>query len=142
MMLCPPVSIRAADLLTRDLLSHYSPVVLALLLSGPRAQQVIRAFVLDLQHPLKCEVTDAAAIEAIRWTSAEQLRSCLAHVKHDSKLKKGVLLAPLEPKGNANSFCPRCDCQFTIGSGECPDCPGVALVVFSKQATSDLTVTV
>src|SRR5919205_2523891 len=58
MILCPPVSIRAADILSRNLLADYSPFVLASL-SGE--QQFVRAFVLDLKHPLKHEISDETA---------------------------------------------------------------------------------
>lgn len=135
MMLCPPVAIRAADLLTRDLLSRYSPVVLAPLLAGARAQQFVSAFVRDLQHPLKHDVTDETASEIINWAANEQLTFCLEQIKH-SNLDQEALLAPPRPSGNSSSYCPRCECQFTVSSGECPDCPGLNLVAFSKQSAS------
>jgi hypothetical protein len=140
MILCPPVSIRAADLLTRDLLSGYSPVVLASLLAGSRAQQFVRAFVLDLQHPLKHEVTNEESAEIIRWAAAEQLGFCLEHIKQSSNLEQEVLLAPPQPSENSISYCPRCECQFNVSSGECPDCPGLGLVAFSKHTGNMTTI--
>src|ERR1041385_6609017 len=77
MILCPPVSIRAADVLTRNLLADYSPIVLASLLTGAGEQSFVRAFVLDLQHPLKHEVADEAAEQTMRWAVDEQLKMCL-----------------------------------------------------------------
>ncbi|HXD30773.1 MAG TPA: hypothetical protein VN643_06645 [Pyrinomonadaceae bacterium] len=133
MMLCPPVSIRAADLLTRELLSRYSPVVLASLLAGARAPQFIRSFILDLQHPLKHEVTEDLGVETVRWAASQQLHFSLEHIKHGGGLKRNVLLAPLEAQGTASSHCPRCECQFTVDSGECPDCPGLELAAFSNS---------
>ena len=76
MILCPPVSIRAPDTLTRNLLAEYSPIVLASLLAGSSEQQFVRAFILDLQHPLKHEVSDETAAKTISWTAAEQLNVC------------------------------------------------------------------
>jgi hypothetical protein len=133
MILCPPVAIRAADLLTRDLLSLYSPVVLASLLAGSGAQQFVRAFVLDLQHPCKHEVTNEMSAEIIGWAAADQLDLCLEHIKHSSNLQQEVLLAPPQPSGTSVSYCPRCECQFNVSSGACPDCPGLRLVAFSKH---------
>lgn len=133
MMLCPPVSIRASDLLTRELLSRYSPVVLASLLPGARSHQFIRSFILDLQHPMKHEVADESAVETVKWAAAQQLHFCLQHIRKAGGLKPRELLAPLQAQGNAVTHCPRCECQFTINSGECPDCPGVALVGFSDS---------
>ena len=53
MILCPPVSIRAADILTKNLLADYSPIVLASVLPGASEQQFVRSVILDLQHPLR-----------------------------------------------------------------------------------------
>ena len=130
MILCPPVSIRAPDILTRNLLAEYSPIVLANLLADSREQQFIRAFILDLQHPLKHEVSDEVAAKTISWTAAEHLNVCLEQVKAGRYLKPEELLAPKQREGNSISYCPRCRCQFIVNAVECPDCPGVALVDF------------
>jgi hypothetical protein len=131
MILCPPAAIRAADLLTRDLLSNYNPIVVAHLLAGTQAQRFIRSFILDLQHPLKHESSNETAAEIIEWSVADQLRQCVAYVEHKKSLKG--LLAPLKATGDFNSYCPRCECKFTLGERECPDCPGVGLVVVSEN---------
>ncbi len=133
MVLCPPVAIRATDLLTRNLLSEYSPVVVAGLLSGSAAQEFVRAFILDLQHPLKHEVSDEAAAETITWAAAEQLRHCLEYMNRTGNSKPEVFLAPYRPVGNSISYCPRCGCQFVVSAGSCPDCPGVGLLTFAER---------
>ena len=133
MVLCPPVSIRATDLLTRHLLSEYSPAVVAALLSGYAAQEFVRAFILDLQHPLKHEVSDEASAGIVAWAAAEQLRHCLEHINRLGDSKPEDLLAPHQPVGNSISYCPRCGCQFVVSSGVCPDCPGVGLLAFPQR---------
>jgi uncharacterized protein (DUF697 family) len=130
MILCPPVSIRAADTVTRNLLSEYSPIVLATVLAGSSEQQFVRAFILDLKHPLKHEVSDESAAKTITWTANEQLSVCLEQVKTGRYLKEEELLAPAQREENSISYCPRCRCQFVVSAGECPDCPGVRLVAF------------
>ena len=130
MILCPPVSMRAADILTRHLLSDYSPIVVASVLPGTKEQQFVRAFVLDLQHPLKHEVTEAKAVETIAWATAEQLKASLAHVERTGDAS---LLGPIEREGDSIAYCPRCGIQFVVSEGECPDCPGVELVGFEDQ---------
>jgi len=122
MILCPPVSMRAADVLTRNLLADYSPVVLASL-SGE--QQFVRAFVLDLQHPLKHEISDETAEKTMRWAVDEQLNICL-----EQHLKPEDLKAPAVRERDSISYCPRCRCQYVVSETDCPDCPGVALVGF------------
>ena len=130
MILCPPVSIRAADILTKNLLADYSPIVLASVLPGSGEQQFVRSVILDLKHPLKHELVDETAQHTITWTAREQLNVCLDQVKNGRYLKPEELLAPMQREGNSISYCPRCRCQFVLSEGECPDCPGVALVDF------------
>jgi hypothetical protein len=130
MILCPPVSIRAPDLLTRNLLSAYSPLVLAELLTESREQQFRRAFVLDLRHPLGHDVADDSAEQTIRWTAEEQLSVCLEQINSGRYLKPEELEAPSQREEKSVSYCPRCRCQFVVSDGECPDCPGVGLVIF------------
>jgi hypothetical protein len=124
MILCPPVSIRAADILSRNLLADYSPVVLASVLAKSDAQQFVRAIILDLQHPLKHEVSDETAAQTMHWAVAEQLKSCLSYLQPED------LLAPSVREKDSISYCPRCRCQYVISATDCPDCPGVALVAF------------
>ena len=130
MILCPPVSMRAADILTRHLLSDYSPIVVASVLPGTKEQPFVRAFVLDLQHPLKHEVTEAKAVETIAWATAEQLKASIALVE---RAGDASLLGPIEREGDSIAYCPRCGIQFVVSEGECPDCPGVELVGFADQ---------
>jgi len=130
MILCPPVSIRAADILTRNLLAEYSPIILANVLPGSGEPQFVRAIILDLKYPLKHEVVDELAEQTIEWTAKEQLNVCLDQVKKGRYLKSEELLAPTQREENSIGYCPRCRCQFVVREGECPDCPGVALVEF------------
>jgi hypothetical protein len=130
MILCPPVSIRAADILTKNLLAEYSPIVLASVLPRTNEQQFVRSVILDLKHPLKHEVLDERAQQTVAWTANEQLNVCLDHVKKGRYLKPEELLAPTQREGNSVAYCPRCRCQFVVSEVECPDCPGIELVEF------------
>lgn len=96
-----------------------------------------RRFILDLQHPLKHEVSDDAA-EIVTWAASEQLQRSLAHVKRSGYAMPEELLAPPEPDEDSNSYCPRCGCQFVVSSGGCPDCPGVDLVAFPKSIEAEM----
>ena len=125
MILCPPVSIRAADVLSRNLLADYSPVVLAKLLAASGEQQFVRAFVLDLRHPLRHEISDETAEKTMHWAVEEQLNICLQQL-----LKPEDLEAPAVREKDSISYCPRCRCQYVVSETDCPDCPGVALVAF------------
>jgi len=136
MIVCPPVSLRAADVLTRNLLAEFSPIVVANVLAsaGHKTNQFARDFLLDLHHPLKHEVIDEKAEETIDWMNAAQLKACREHVQRDCKLTVDSLLQAAEREGDSASYCPRCGVQFVTGAGdECPDCPGVGLVAFSDN---------
>ena len=124
MILCPPVSIRAADILTKNLLAQYSPIVLASVLPGSGEQQFVRSVILDLKHPLRHEVSEPEAEKTIEWTAGEQLNACLHYLKPEE------LLAPPQREENSIAYCPRCRCQYVVSDGECPDCPGVELEKF------------
>ena len=113
------------------MLAEYSPIVLADLLTGNHQRQFVRAFVLDLQYPLKHEVLDETAKGIINWTAGEQLSAGLEYVK--KRYATADLLAPAPREGNSISYCPRCNCQFLVHSVDCPDCPGVELVAFSDH---------
>lgn len=124
MTLCPPVAIRAADVLTKNLLADFSPIVLARVLHATGEAEFVRSVVLDLKHPIKHELSDANAVEALTWTTKEQLSVSERYVKPEE------LLAPLQREENSRSYCPRCLCQFVVADDECSDCPGVKLVSF------------
>ncbi|HKE60130.1 MAG TPA: hypothetical protein VKB46_25640 [Pyrinomonadaceae bacterium] len=132
MILCPPVAIRAVDELSRNLLSHYNPVVLADMLTGEAAGSFVRSYILDLQHPLRHEITDETSVQIMNWATAEQLRLCLEFVDRSQHTKADELLARPEKQRESASYCPRCSCQFVLHAGACPDCPGVGLVAFSE----------
>src|SRR4029453_12186900 len=94
MILCPPVSIRATDILSRDLLSGYNPVAVATLLRAAAAERFVSAFILDLKYPLKHEASDATAAEIMSWAAAEQLKSCLQHIEWSGYSTVEELFAP------------------------------------------------
>jgi hypothetical protein len=119
MILCPPVAIRAADILTKNLLAEFSPIVLADVLTDSGERQFVRSVILDLKYPLGHELSDASAVETITWAAKEQLKVCESSV-----------LAPTQREESSISYCPRCECQFVVAVVECPDCPGVRVLEF------------
>jgi hypothetical protein len=138
MVLCPPASIRASDLLTKNLLSEYSPVVLAALAPGPASTEFVRALILDLQHPLAHEAPDKTSSEIISWEAATHLNLCLQHLIRCGFSRPEVLLAPPTQDRDSTSYCPRCRGQFLVRSDWCPDCPGVRLLAFPSTGETDI----
>jgi hypothetical protein len=134
MILCPPIAIRANDLLSKNLLSQFSPIVVADLLPGTSAQPFVRSFLLDLQHPVKHEVVDSDSIVIMKWAAAEQLKHSLEYINRSGYPKAEILLARPDKSDESTFYCPRCQCQFVGASDSCPDCPGVELLSFATQA--------
>ncbi len=130
MLLCPPVSIRAVDLLTANSAANLSPIVVADLLSGSDAKQFVRLFILDLKYCLGHELSDHFPIEIAKWYARQQLKHCLEYIDNTGNFSSVVLFAPPPNDGSSTAYCPRCESQFITGSGECPDCPGVKLLVY------------
>ncbi len=129
MLLCPPLAIRAVDLLSRGLLATWHPgAVCARLLKGSAAEEALRRFLLDLSHPLASGPQPTQALEAESWFRARlqvEFHATLRRLGFDP----GRLTAPrLSGDKEALSFCPRCQGEYLLPEGECSDCPGVGLL--------------
>lgn len=131
MVLCPPVAIRAADLLSLESLSVFSPAILAAVLLEPVAADFLRPVIRDLQNPLRHEQTDPDTLSIASWYAALQRDAITNLLKSEALPPFDNFLLPPECDGSSTTYCPRCACQFTVLSGECPDCPGVILQSFS-----------
>ncbi|HEY3103086.1 MAG TPA: hypothetical protein VGJ69_05810 [Pyrinomonadaceae bacterium] len=136
MMLCPPAAIRSADLITRNALSRYSPIVLADVFKGESSRAFAQKYILDLQHPLAYSAPDATSTEIIEWAAKTQLKLCLEYLKHSDSLRAEDFLAAPQRRDDAVSYCPRCGEQFSAKVGACPDCPGVELASFAFVSES------
>lgn len=137
MILWPPMSIRAADLLNANLVSKFNPIIVAHLLSGFDTEQFIRMFILDLRYPLRHDLSDQLPIEITTWYVIQQLSCSLEYVNKTENLNQFVLFTPPPNDGSSISYCPRCGCQVNTSSGECPDCPGVELHAYPKSETTE-----
>jgi hypothetical protein len=127
MILCPPAAIRAADLLSRDLLSPFSPILIASMLPSQDAEKFIRTFINDLRHPIENQIAVNLSAEIADWSNRHYLEHCISFVEAN-KLLRSRVNARLVVDNDCNSYCPRCENQYRITSGVCPDCPGVPLV--------------
>lgn len=129
MIMCPPVAIRANDIITSKGLSDFDSIAIAkILLKKDDFLFFAQRRLLDLKYPIRHECEDEFAVEIIAWHNSTLLNvyyECL-----DAMTKKEIDLSP-KPKlieKQSNSYCPRCLLQFQIDSGECCNCDGVELV--------------
>lgn len=136
MVLCPPTAIRAVDLLTLNAMSRFHPVLLASLLLGPDSLTFAHAVIADLKYPICHDLDDPRALSIVSWYAAYELEACTKLLGEQYSTNLADLLAPPAWDGISSVYCPRCSSQLTTQSGECPDCPGVALVPFPVTQTS------
>ena len=140
MILCPPTAIRAVDLMTLKGMSQYHPLLLAgLFLGSDSFLTFARTVITDLKHPLRHEIMDSRAFAIISWHRTNELDACMKFLSKEYSITFYELLAPPSWDGVSSRYCPRCSCQFTTQSGECPDCPGVELLPFSHAQTLERT---
>ena len=131
MVLCPPLAIRANDVLTSRLLTAHHPLaVVSLLCEGDDFQRFAKYVLLDLRHPLAMEPMDDRASATEQW-----YRKTLQRLAEEFVAERGLnlidlLKAPARKEASSGSFCPRCEEEYTVPEGECADCPGVHLIAF------------
>lgn len=139
MVLCPPTAIRAVDLLTLNSMSRFHPVLIASILLGPDILTFAHAVIADLKYPIYHDLDDPLALSIVSWYAAYELETCTKFLEEEYSTTLAELLAPPSWDGLSSVYCPRCSSQFTTQLGECPDCPGVALVPFPDTQTSGET---
>lgn len=125
MVLCPPVAIRAGDLLSLESLSCFHPILIGSLVLSAEVAQFYRPLIRDIQHPLKNNRTETQARSIVSWYSTVERDVVERFLKLECSTTFDDFLAPPLWDEISMSYCPRCSCQFSLLSGECPDCPGV-----------------
>jgi hypothetical protein len=131
MVLCPPVAIRAGDILSIEAMSRFHPVVLGNLLLGADASDFFRTLIRDLQYPLRHDHADAQCLSIVAWFVTTERNAIADFLKTECSTTFDALLIPPVWDGISTAYCPRCLCQFMVSAGECPDCPGVTMLPMS-----------
>jgi len=126
MLLCPPVSVRARDLITAYLMNTTNPLVLAhLLFTDERFKGFAERTLRNLKYsPVGC-VTDVRCRAVCEWQNQILFEIALEYLGHRTGIQKEFLRAPERDDPGNVAYCPRCLCQFIAEEGDCPDCPGV-----------------
>lgn len=137
MIVCPPVAIRACDLLTTYLLAQYSPFTLAsLFLSSDRRQHFCGNVLRDLIHPISGNLTDPRPALISAWQNSTIVNMASRHLPDVALCLERIRHEPQREAPDCGSYCPRCLGQFHQQDGYCPDCTGVTLIPFSDATTS------
>jgi hypothetical protein len=134
MILCPPVAIRALDVVANTSLSVFNPLNVANVLLGKNKYSVFaKEFMLDLRYPIQPNHLNDEGLSIMLWHNNTLFDLCRSYLDDVAKLSIDLFSPPIETDENSKSYCPRCLSQFTEELGECPDCLGVKLALFSKS---------
>ena len=128
MVLCPPVAIRAGDILALESIAEFHPIVIGHLLLGPKAVEFYRPLIRDMHFPLRHEHKCEQGYSIVAWQSNAERDAIEKFLKTECALTINDLLLPPQWDGVSKTYCPRCLCQLMVNSGECPDCQGVSLL--------------
>lgn len=133
MILCPPVAIRALDVVANPLLGSFNPLNVAnVLLDKIKYSVFAKEFMLDLKYPIQPNHLSDDGILIMMWHNNTLFNLCKSYLDDVAKLNIDLFSPPIQTDEHSKSYCPRCLGQFTKESGECPDCFGVKLALFPK----------
>jgi hypothetical protein len=132
MVLCPPASIRACDLVTESLLADHHPLVIAhLLVDRERSRALAAKTLRSLRFPI-VPGGEAGYAGPVAWQNNILLQKVEAFLEGIG-LPAAELLSPPAPHApDVKAYCPRCLEQFMEVRGECSDCAGVMRAPFAK----------
>jgi hypothetical protein len=132
---CPPLALRAADLVTLHALSAFHPLVLAHLLQVPAARSVAATFLRDLRHPLRHDLT-GPGLEIAEWHARIEAEEAGHYLKSQGLLDLAAVFVEPAPQETCTKYCPRCLAQLRTEAIHCPDCAGVTLRPLTAEAST------
>jgi hypothetical protein len=139
-LLSPATSVRAHDALARPLLETFHPLAVARVLLAPaQFQKFARRILLELRHPCLpiCPTTEAGP-QAVESQARAALQAAVEQFLKEHRVDPADLIRPPAPTdATCQSFCPRCDTQFTTATGLCTDCGGLPLINFSTSTNEN-----
>jgi hypothetical protein len=131
--LAPATAMRAHDIAARPLLENFHPLAVAQQVFAPEQfRHFARRRLLDLRHPARPISPNpqpaAMATELFfRRTYLETIETWLTA----NKIAPAELYQPpARTDKSCQTYCPRCEAQFTTNSGACADCGGIPLHAF------------
>jgi hypothetical protein len=137
MVLCPPLAIRAADLLSLEAISCFHPILVGTLLLGNDTPVFHHSLIRDLQYPLQHNHTDPQTLSIVSWYSAVERDAVTNFLKLECSTTFDDFFTPPLWDEFSTVYCPRCSCQFAGSVGDCPDCPGVGTLPISETKQTE-----
>lgn len=137
-LVSPASAMRSADLLGRDTFVLTHPLALAARIcrSSATVKALAKRVWIDYRYPLPptAPLPCKAAKDVLEWYRIE-LGVILSELVESLELDPAELLLPPTAADNgAVTYCPRCERQFVLKSGQCEDCGGMELRSFAEKA--------
>lgn len=131
-LVSPWQSSRAVDLLADPLLEEFHPLVAAkLLLKKEPFLNFVRHWILEVRYPDLVHPEKNGLFPLRRSTAGGEEKELIQWFK-GLELDPAKSLDPLAPSHPSHqSYCPRCEVEYSIPTGTCHDC-GQALVPFDR----------
>jgi hypothetical protein len=137
MILCPPVSVRAVDLVMHGSHQKHSCLTMTCLLLPVASGEVfVTRFIRDLRFPINVSSMNEATANVCKWQNAAIERLAEIHLPFVAQCIVKLNKLPVQISADRLSFCPRCLSQFSVENVDCPDCPSISLVSFQLQSQS------
>lgn len=136
MSLCPPIAMRAVDIISRDLLDLFHPMAIVTFLCPEKtAQDFIRKVISDLRYPLRPDFSKEL------YAVSDWFREVFIRIFEEFLVTREISIDLImrrnfSPADKHGSYCPRCYSEYTVSSGQCLDCGGVILLQFSEVNSS------
>ena len=129
MLLCPPMAIRAIDILSLRYLASYHPLTVArFFLNDSNFRLFAKQTLFDLSHSLTIILGENIK-DDLHWHLNAMNLKVKQFLEGFGIMISDLVTAP-EPEDGALSYCPRCHAQYIIKIGQCSDCRVVDLIKY------------
>jgi hypothetical protein len=129
--LSPVTAVRAQDILSRPLLEQFHPLALVqVFCSQDCFQRFAKKILLELRFPPLPVSPAGLDAEQTERFSRSALRIAAENFLTQNEINPDKLVSP-PPRADATcqTYCPRCEAQFTTRDGICADCGGLPLAL-------------
>lgn len=134
MIIFPPIAVRAHDMLSRYLLINYHPLAIAYIVcERTDVNKFSKDILADLMYPIVNDFGDENINQTDRWHRSNLDNAITLFLDGKKVSKKELLMPPLPATVSCQSYCPRCNTQYTMKEGVCSDCGTITLVPFNTS---------
>jgi hypothetical protein len=122
MLLSPPLAVRAAHILSRDLFSLTHPLQAArYLFKRDRYIAFSSELIRNMIYSGKQFLTDTEE-EIVTWYNGLQLKIITELLKKDAINLEMILTPPARESDDIAGYCPKCHAQYRAQAKDCADC--------------------